>query len=101
MQWSVRLATRRVGNLRRDCWSNAAVALYSVLVSGEDAVAAAGLGDAELQDLRTACVVGTSAGSVDSVHRAGELYYSGQVRRIDPYLAFRCMSQTAAAAVAK
>ncbi len=74
-------------------------ALYSVLAAKE-AVEDAGWAEAELQDQRTGCVVGTSAGSVDSVHRAGEHYYSGQVRRIDPYLAFRCMANTAAAAVA-
>jgi len=74
-------------------------ALYSVLAAKE-AVQDAALTQGELEDRRTACMIGTSAGSVDSVHRAGEMYYAGQLRRIDPYLAFRCMANTAAAAVA-
>ncbi len=74
-------------------------ALYSVLAA-KDAVEDAGLAHAELQDQRTGCLIGTSAGSVDSVHRAGEMYYGCHLRRIDPYLAFRCMANTAAAAVA-
>jgi 3-oxoacyl-[acyl-carrier-protein] synthase-1 len=74
-------------------------AIYSVLAA-KDAVEDAGLGETELRDPRTCCLVGTSAGSVDSVYRAGELYYSGQVRRVDPFLAFRCMSNSPAAAIA-
>jgi 3-oxoacyl-(acyl-carrier-protein) synthase len=58
-------------------------ALHSVLAA-KDAVEDAGLTEAELQDRRTGCVIGASTGSVDSVHRAGEMYYSGHLRRIDP-----------------
>lgn len=74
-------------------------ALHSVLAA-KDAIEDSGLTPTELHDRRTGCMIGSSTGSVDSVHRAGEMYYSGQLRRIDPYLVFRCMTNTAAAAVA-
>src|SRR5579864_3485364 len=73
-------------------------ALYAALAA-QDAVRDSGISEAELRHPRTGCVVGTSVVSVDSVHRAGTLLYSGHVRRVDPYLAFRCMSNSASAAI--
>ncbi len=74
-------------------------ALYCALAT-RDAVTDAGLGDEELQDPRCACIIGSAVGSVDAVRRAGELYFSGRLRRIDPYTLLRGMSSSASATVA-
>lgn len=74
-------------------------ALYASLAA-LDAVAEAGLADHNLHTVRTGCVIGSSASGVDSVHQAGEFLFSGNVRRIDPFTAFRSMSSTCSAAVA-
>jgi len=74
-------------------------ALYCALAA-KDAVADAGLGESELQTPRCASVIGTAVGSVDAIREAGELYFSGRVRRIDPYTLLRGMSSSASAAVA-
>ncbi len=73
-------------------------ALYCCLAA-RDAVADAGLAAEHLEDSRTGCLVGTGAGGVRSVHRAGTLFFDGRVRRIDPYTVLRTMSSSASAAV--
>ncbi len=74
-------------------------ALYCALAA-QDAVADAGLGDRELQSSRCACIIGSAVGSVDAVRKAGELYFSGRIRRIDPYTLLRAMSSSTSATVA-
>jgi 3-oxoacyl-[acyl-carrier-protein] synthase-1 len=74
-------------------------ALYCALAA-RDAVADAGLSESELRDPRCACIVGTAVGSVDAIRKAGELYFSGRIRRMDPFTLLRGMSSSASAAVA-
>jgi len=74
-------------------------ALYCSLAA-RDAVDDAGLGPTELNSDKTGCVVGSGVGSVDSVKRAADLYYSGRVRRADPYTVLRCMASSSSATVA-
>lgn len=74
-------------------------ALYCCLAA-RDAVAGAELRSDLLADSRTGCLVGTGTGGTESIHRAGELYFSGRVRRIDPFTVLRAMSSSASAAVA-
>lgn len=69
-------------------------------IAARDAVSDAGWSPEEISDPRTVCIVGTGVGSVDSVRRAAELYFSGNIRRVDPYTVLRCMSSSASAAVA-
>ncbi len=69
-------------------------------LAAKDAVADAGLTERELEDLRTGCIVGSGVGSVDSVRRAAELYFSGRIRRGDPFTVLRCMSSSTSASVA-
>ena len=73
-------------------------ALYSCLAA-RDAVADAELGEALLENSRTGCLVGTGTGGTESIYRAGELYFSGRLRRIDPFTVLRAMSSSASAAV--
>lgn len=74
-------------------------ALFCAL-AGRDAVADSGLGEDEVQSLRTGCIVGSGVGSVDSVNKAAQLYYTHRIRRGDPFTVLRCMSSSASAAVA-
>ncbi|MCP3957233.1 MAG: beta-ketoacyl-[acyl-carrier-protein] synthase family protein [bacterium] len=68
-------------------------------LAARDAVADAGLEDADLGQAGTGCIVGSGTGGVETVHRAGDLYYSDRLRRIDPYTVLRAMSSSASAAV--
>jgi 3-oxoacyl-[acyl-carrier-protein] synthase-1 len=69
-------------------------------IAAQDAVADAGLSEAELNKVTTGCIVGSGVGSVDSVSNAAQLYFDNRVRRIDPYAVLRCMSSSASTAVA-
>ena len=68
-------------------------------IAARDAVADAGLSEAELSKVTTGCIVGSGVGSVESVSKAAQLYFDDRVRRIDPYTVLRCMSSSASAAV--
>jgi len=46
-----------------------------------DAVGDSGLSDAEVQSQRTACIVGTGIGSVESIYTGGRQVHSGESRR--------------------
>ncbi|MCH7665032.1 MAG: beta-ketoacyl-[acyl-carrier-protein] synthase family protein [Acidobacteria bacterium] len=74
-------------------------ALFCALAA-QDAVADAGLGDRELQNSRCACIIGSAVGSVDAIRKAAELYFSGRIRRMDPYTLLRGMSSSTSATVA-
>ncbi|MGB5159549.1 MAG: beta-ketoacyl-[acyl-carrier-protein] synthase family protein [Thermoanaerobaculia bacterium] len=74
-------------------------ALYCSLAA-RDAVAEAGWDELLLHNDRTGCIVGSGVGSVDSVKKAADLYYSGRIRRSDPYTVLRCMASSSSAAVA-
>ncbi len=73
-------------------------ALYCCLAA-RDAVADAGLEAELLEDSGTGCLVGTGSSGVESIYRAGELFFGGRLRRIDPYTVLRAMSSSASAAV--
>jgi 3-oxoacyl-[acyl-carrier-protein] synthase I len=75
------------------------LAVYAC-IAARQAAADAGLADVDLGGTRTACAIGTSSGSPDAVRGAAALYDQGKVRRIDPFLAFRCMTSAPSAAVA-
>lgn len=74
-------------------------ALYCALAA-RDAVADAGLADHELRSPRTACILGSAVGSVDAIRTAGEFYFSGRIRRMDPYTLLRGMSSSTSASIA-
>jgi 3-oxoacyl-[acyl-carrier-protein] synthase-1 len=69
-------------------------------IAAKDAVADAGMSEADLAQTTTGCIVGSGVGSVESVTKASQLYLGDRVRRIDPYTVLRCMSSSASAAVA-
>ncbi len=73
-------------------------ALYCCLAA-RDAVADAGLDAGHLADTATGCLVGTGSSGTESIYRAGELFFAGRLRRIDPYTVLRAMSSSASAAV--
>ncbi len=73
-------------------------ALYCCLAA-RDAVADSGLGSEHLEDARTGCLVGSGTSGTESIYRAGELFFSGRQRRIDPYTVLRAMSSCASATV--
>ena len=74
-------------------------ALYASLAA-IDAVKDAGLGADHLLSPRTGISIGTSAGSCDTIYQAGKQLHEGNLRGLDPFTAFRSMSNTASAAVA-
>jgi 3-oxoacyl-[acyl-carrier-protein] synthase-1 len=74
-------------------------ALYCA-VAARDAVKQAGLGEVELENPLTGCIVGSGVGSVDAVRKAADLYFSGRIRRVDPYTVLRCMASSTSASVA-
>ncbi len=74
-------------------------ALYCALAA-RDAVADAGWEEPELDSDRTGCIVGSGVGSVDSVRKAADLYYTGRIRRADPYTVLRCMASSSSATIA-
>ncbi len=74
------------------------LAVYAC-AAARQAVADAGLPVDGLAGTPTACAVGTSGGSPESVHRAATLYDDGRARRVDPFLAFRCMTSAPSVAI--
>lgn len=74
-------------------------ALYCCLAA-LDAVSNAALSREALEDQRTGCIVGSGSGGLDTVYRAGALYFGDRLRRIDPYTVLRSMSSSTSAAVA-
>ncbi|WP_028025714.1 beta-ketoacyl-[acyl-carrier-protein] synthase family protein [Enterovibrio calviensis] len=70
-------------------------------VAASDAIAASRLSPEELADPRTACLVGSGVADVSVIHREGERYYSGQVRRTEPYTVLKSMSSTVSAILTK
>ncbi len=74
-------------------------ALYASLAA-IDAVSDAKLDSERLQSSRTGVAIGSAAASCDAFYQAGKQLYQGDVRRVDPFTAFRSMSNTTSAAVA-
>jgi len=65
-----------------------------------DAVGDSGLSEVEVQSERTACIVGTGIGSVESIHSGGQQVYSGAISKLSPFVVLKAMASSSSAAVA-
>lgn len=65
-----------------------------------DAVGDSGLSDAEVQSDRTACIVGTGIGSVESIYTGGQQVHSGEIAKLSPLVVLKSMASASSAAVA-
>jgi 3-oxoacyl-[acyl-carrier-protein] synthase-1 len=69
-------------------------------IAALDAVADSGLPEADVQSDRTACIVGTGIGSVETVYTGGHQVYSGQIAKLNPLAVLKSMASSSSAAVA-
>jgi len=69
-------------------------------VASLDAVRDSGLTDADVQSERTACIVGTGIGSVDSIYTGGRQVHSGEISKVSPFVVLQAMASSSSAAVA-
>jgi 3-oxoacyl-[acyl-carrier-protein] synthase-1 len=69
-------------------------------VASLDAVNDSGLSEAEVQSDRTACIVGTGIGSVESIYTGGRQVHSGEIGKLSPFVVLKSMASSASAAVA-
>jgi 3-oxoacyl-[acyl-carrier-protein] synthase I len=69
-------------------------------IASLDAVRDSGLHEAEVQSDRTACIVGTGIGSVESIHAGGQQVYSGEIAKLSPFVVLKSMASASSAAVA-
>ena len=69
-------------------------------IAALDAVADSGLGESDVQSERTACIVGTGIGSVESIHAGGQQVYSGKIGALSPFAVLKGMASSSSAAVA-
>src|SRR5207247_2127342 len=65
-----------------------------------DAVGDSGLSEVDLQSHRTACIVGTGIGSVESTYATGRQLYSGEIAKLSPLVVLKSMASASSAAVA-
>src|SRR3989440_291653 len=65
-----------------------------------DAVGDSGLSEADVQSGRTACIVGTGIGSVESIYTGGRQVHSGEIAKVSPFVVLRSMASASSAAVA-
>jgi 3-oxoacyl-[acyl-carrier-protein] synthase I len=69
-------------------------------IAARQAVTDAGLTAADLASPRTACIVGSGTGSIQTVYEAATEIAAGRIRRVSPFTVLRCMASSASAAVA-
>lgn len=69
-------------------------------IAALDAVADSGLVEADIQSERTACIVGTGIGSVESIHTGAQQVYSGKIGALSPVAVLKGMASASSAAVA-
>lgn len=69
-------------------------------IASLDAVSDSGLSETAVQSERTACIVGTGIGSVETVYAGGHHVYSGQISRLSPFTVLKSMASSSSAAVA-
>jgi 3-oxoacyl-[acyl-carrier-protein] synthase I len=69
-------------------------------VASLDAVKDSGLSDVDMQSERTACIVGTGIGSVESIYTGGRQVHSGDISKLSPFVVLKSMASSASAAVA-
>lgn len=70
-------------------------------LAAHDAVADSGWSSDELSDTRTACLVGSGVADVGAIHQGALKYYSGNIRRNEPYAVLKSMSSSASALLTK
>jgi len=69
-------------------------------IAALDAVRDAGLAGQDIESGRTACVVGTGIGSVDSIYTGGRQVHSGEISKLSPFVVLKSMASSSSAAVA-
>jgi 3-oxoacyl-[acyl-carrier-protein] synthase-1 len=69
-------------------------------IASLDAVKDSGLHEADVQSGKTACIVGTGIGSVESIYSGGNQVYSGQIGKMSPFTVLKGMASSSSAAVA-
>ena len=69
-------------------------------IASLDAVSDSGLSETDVQSDRTACIVGTGIGSVETVYAGGHQVYSGQIGKLSPFTVLKGMASSSSAAVA-
>jgi 3-oxoacyl-[acyl-carrier-protein] synthase I len=69
-------------------------------VAAVDAVRDSGLTEEDIQSQRTACIVGTGIGSVDSIYTGGRQVHSGEISKLSPFVVLKSMASSSSAAVA-
>jgi 3-oxoacyl-[acyl-carrier-protein] synthase-1 len=69
-------------------------------IASLDAVNDSGLSETDVQSDRTACIVGTGIGSVETVYAGGHQVYSGQIAKLNPFTVLKSMASSSSAAVA-
>ena len=67
--------------------------------AAHDAAADACLTREEIESPRTACIVGSGIGSVQSVYEGGNLVYTDRIARVSPYTVLKSMASSTSAAV--
>ncbi|MEO8040105.1 MAG: beta-ketoacyl-[acyl-carrier-protein] synthase family protein [Betaproteobacteria bacterium] len=69
-------------------------------IAALDAIDDSGLSETEVQSERTACIVGTGIGSVESIYSGGQKVYGGEIAKLSPFTVLRSMASSSSAAVA-
>ncbi len=69
-------------------------------IAALDAVADAGLSKADLESDRTACIVGTGIGSVETIYAGARQVHAGEIGRLSPFTVLKSMASASSAAVA-
>src|SRR6266850_4538718 len=65
-----------------------------------DAVGDSGLSEVDVRSDRTACIVGTGIGSVESIYTGGLQVHSGEIAKLSPLVVLKSMASASSAAVA-
>jgi 3-oxoacyl-[acyl-carrier-protein] synthase-1 len=69
-------------------------------IASVDAVKDSNLSEGDLQSARTACIVGTGIGSVESIYAGAQQVYSGQIGRMSPFTVLKGMASSSSAVIA-
>lgn len=69
-------------------------------IAALDAVADSGLSETDVQSDRTACIVGTGIGSVETIYAGAHQVYSGRIGKLSPLAVLKSMASSSSAAVA-
>jgi 3-oxoacyl-[acyl-carrier-protein] synthase-1 len=69
-------------------------------IAAIDAISDSGLPETDVQSDRTACIVGTGIGSVESIYTGGRQVHSGEIAKLSPFTVLKSMGSSSSAAVA-